>query len=290
MCYQRRMSEPSRASLRRALAAGAVAALVVGSAGFALGRYTASPRGHEPAPPAAPIIALPPPALPTPTPPLGRGDLLAAARAAVSAFAASGPSPAGVAELVGRRFELRLPFGCDGPAPADTALGWRYDPDRGILRVRAVPAHLDPTVWRPGEESGVDAIEAFWIARPWTESEVCPPAGASAPTAVAEHTLGIAQFHRADDPRAVRGEGDGFEAMLRVAPEALDLSRGLRLRLTGRVASVPGAAGPFLCRAPNPAERPVCLLAVSLDRVAVENPSVDAPLATWDVAAPRAGS
>jgi hypothetical protein len=208
----------------------------------------------------------------------------------VSAYAASGPLPAGVAELVGRRFELRLPFGCDGPETADTEQGWRYDPDRGTLRVRAVPAHLDPAVWRPGEESGVDAIEAFWIARPWTDSEVCPAAGPGAPATATDRTLAIAQFHRADDPRAVRGEGDGFEAVLRVPPEALDLSRGLRLRLTGRIASVPGAAGPVLCRAPTPAERPVCLLAVSLDHVAVESPSVGAPLATWDVAAPRAGS
>jgi hypothetical protein len=79
-----------------------------------------------------------------------------------------------------------------------------------------------------------------------------------------------------------RRDGKAYEAVESVAPDALDLSRGLRLRLRGKLARAPGA-GPVLCRAPGGA-RPVCILSATFDEVAIENPATGATLATWDVA------
>lgn len=283
------MSEPSRASSRRALAAGAVAALAVAGAGYLVGRQSA-PTPEPPLRPVAAPVAAPTsrPALPRPVPPLGRADLLAAARAAADALAAGRPVPGEIGELIGRRFELRLSFGCGGPAADDTASGWQYNPDQQTLRVRAAPARLDPGAWLNAPAGEAELVEAFWIDRPWTSSEACPPVEPVQPTTSPERTLAIAQFHGRDQPRSVRRQDESFEAVERVVPGQLNLAAGLRLRLSGRVVAAPGSAGPALCRSPGPAARPVCLLAVSLDSVAIENPADGAELATWDVSSPRA--
>lgn len=282
------MMEPSRASSRRALAGGAAVAIALAGAGFVLGRATvARPEAPIAAPSAAPAPApspSPPPLLPVVEPPLGRAELLDAARIAVDAFAAGRPLPPEVAALDGRRFELSLPFGCSGPAADEAPLGWRYDRDRSVLRVSAQPARFEPAAWLGAERTAqVDLIEGFWIDRPWTSGEACPPArdpSASAPT---ESTLAVVQVHGAAESRVGRRDGEPFEAVERVAPDALRLDQGLRLRLAGRVTLAPGN-GPVLCRASMPANgRPVCLIVVALDQVAIANPATGATLATWEV-------
>ena len=60
------------------------------------------------------------------------------------AVASGQAMPSAVADAAGQRFELRLPFGCRGPAEAesDAAMRWRYDETDKALRV-----HVAPVVW-----------------------------------------------------------------------------------------------------------------------------------------------
>ena len=179
MCYQGLMQEPSPRKSRLAIAGGVVAVLAVGFGGFVLGRETMAVA--PPPPPAAPVEALAPvqPAPPLPTM-LVRRDILELARSAADAAASQQPLAQSVVDAaVHRRFTLYLPFGCAGPQPDDTAgmrdgLRWQYDAKKGVLRL-----HVAPQVWQAGQWwSGadvpeLDAIEGFWISRPWSSSETC---------------------------------------------------------------------------------------------------------------------
>lgn len=249
--------------------------------------------------PAAPVPA--PAPIPAPEPVLsgllGRADLIAlAAEAADSAAAGRDPGPE-IGRADGRRFELRLPFGCTGPATRDSAapMRWRYDSRAEALRI-----HVDPVAWTAkdwwsaGAANEIEAIEGFWIARPWTSSEACPGGGdepASAGAAAGEgepppppaHTLALGQIFSAEGGRGGRRNGKPYQAVVRVAEDQLDSSAGFRLRISGRIARA-GNVGPLTCRRPADSEqRPVCLVSAVMDEVAVENAATGETLATWSV-------
>jgi hypothetical protein len=291
------MVEPSRRTSRLTLATSALALIAVGAGGFALGRGTMR-TPPPPAPAPVPAAAEPPQAstLPELPGPLGRADLLEAAARAADALSAGRPLPDPVSALAGRAFELRLPFGCSGPSLDPAApLGWSFDGAAGTLRVRAQPVRWPPAEWLParGDAPLAETVEGFWVNRPWSMAETC--AASSAPTpAVSEptaperaapepETVGIAEFFPPGASRVGRRDGKAFEAVEKVAADALDSSRGFRLRLRGRLVASPDGRV-VLCRAPNPDVRPQCLLSVTLDEVAVENGATDETVATWDVA------
>src|SRR5690606_24736044 len=96
-------------------------------------------------------------------------------------------------------------------------------------------------------------------------------------------TLAIGQVYTTESPRAGRRGGEPFEAVARMAAGELDVSQGFRLRISGRLAKAGGAA-PVICRQANPASRPTCLLTVTLNEVAIENPATGVTLATWALA------
>lgn len=283
------MAEPIRARSRHALAGGVAAAVALTAVGFAIGRQTSSVPQAAATAPSAPIPTAIPSPEPTPVtdPVLDRAAVLAAVRQAADAAASGQPTPAELVALGGRRFAVRLPFGCRGPAPAGSALGWRYDADTQALRVEARPARFDPAFWL-GATKGVDLIEGFWIERPWTSSEACPPlapddAGA-APPPPPENSVALAQVHRAGESRADRRDGEAFDTVVKVAPDALQMGEGLRLRTTGRLTAPSGGGSPVICRLPVPAGRPVCIVMVTFDEVAIENPATSSVLATWSAA------
>lgn len=295
MRYQARMEEPSLRSSRIALAGGIAAVLLVGGGGFLLGRATT-----ERAPPAieqAPVATVAPEPAPAPDPDaspgvLGRSDLLAlAARAADGAAAGRAPD-AGLGDLNGRRFELRLPFGCDGPAgeTSQAAMRWRYDADAQALRINVSPTLWPAAAWWTGSPPpALDAVEGFWIARPWTSSEDCPVERESAgavgaePVTLPGQTLAIGQILPADEAREGARDRTAYDAVVRVPEDRLDASKGFRLRISGRVAPMAGG-GPVRCQQPlGPEQRPVCLIGVVLDEIAIENPAGGETLATWDV-------
>lgn len=285
------MDEPSPRSSRLALAGVLAATIVLGGAGFLLGRATAEPERIAASPPAAAPA-------PTPTPTaepvrglLGRAELIALAAAAADAAAAGrGPGPE-LVEADGRRFELRLPFGCDGPAAegSNAAMRWHYDAGEEALRL-----HVDPVVWTGkdwgrAEAAGAEALEGFWIARPWTASEACPVKGDQAAAAGAEpvtlpgQTLAVTQIFSGAARSGDRNIGP-YQATIRMAEADLNAAEGFRLRISGRVAAARGA-GPVQCLQPaGPEQRPICRINVVMDEVAIENPVSGTVLATWSLA------
>lgn len=284
------MEEPSLHDSRLALAGGLAAAILVGGAGFLIGRVTS----EQPPEPPPPVIAAPATKVePEPGPPLGilgRPDLIALAALAADA-AATGKAPASeVGESAGRRFEIRLPFGCDGAADAaDTApMRWRYDPEDGALRIHVAPvAWSAEDWWSTDAPAGVEVIEGFWITRPWTSSEACP-AGARPAASGTEavtlpgQTLALGQIFFAEGARRDRRDGQPYETIVRVPEDQLDASQGFHVRLSGRIAR--GPTGPVRCRQPAGAEqRPICLVSVVMDEVAIENPATSETLATWSL-------
>jgi hypothetical protein len=217
-----------------------------------------------------------------------RADLIALAAQAADAVAAG-----------------RLPFGCQGPTEAgsDAAMRWRYDEEAKVLRV-----HVSPVAWNRtdildapdraigGNVSGNvagDIVEGFWIPRPWTASESCPaaqdspaPAGAD-PVTLPGQTLAIAQFFDGDGARQGQRNGKPYETVVRMAPDEVRAERGFQLRIDGRIADIPGQ-GPVSCRQPAGAEqRPICIVAIAMDHVAIDNPVTGKTLATWDVTTAR---
>lgn len=277
------MKEPSLRASRLAIAAGLVGILLVGGGGFLLGRNTS----QRDAAPAAPPVAAPTPAEPKPNI-LDRAGLIALAAAAADAGAAGAPPPARVLQSDGRRFLVSLAFGCGGPAPegSDAPMRWRLD-------AKALRVHVEPVSWRaadwfPGPvPETLEDMEGFWIARPWTSSDACPP-GASADGGEdpppREETLALVRFHLAEGGRQGRRAGQPLETVQRLTGAAPDLSQGLRLRIGGRIASVPGRAGPVLCRQPaGPEQRPACAIAIAADEMAIVNPASGETLATWSV-------
>lgn len=286
------MQEPSLRTSRLALAGGIAAALLLGGGGFLLGRATTDRPEIAAAPP--PVVA-PTPA-PKPKPAvrtvLGRADLIALASKAADAVAA-GSDPASVlTDAVGQRFEIRLPFGCEGPADekSKAPMRWRYDMKDRALRVQATPVQWSAVDWW-GENAppGLETVEGFWIDRPWTTSEACPR-GAGGPAATGPNavtlpgqTLALGQIFMENSPRRARRDGKPYQSVLRVREDELDTTQGFVLRLTGRVASTPGNIGAVRCKQPAGAEqRPICLIGVTFDRVAIETAADTRLIATWD--------
>lgn len=282
------MREPSARTSRLAIAAGLAAFIAVGAGGFLLGRGTA-PKAPPPAP--APVTVIPPPIPVQPQLPRlwGRAEIADLARRAADALSSGKPLPDDIAGAVGQRFDLSLPFGCSGAAEKDSTapMRWRYDEAAGVLRV-----HVRPISWKaadlglPAQGDGHDA-EGFWMLRPWSTNDECPaPAKATAPepdgtAPTPDQSLALAQFGQNDGNDLWR-HGRPFEKVLRLAPEDFTPTRGLRLRLIGRIERVPGN-GPVHCAQPLGIEqRPVCVLAVTLREVRMEMPGADAPIAIWE--------
>jgi hypothetical protein len=226
---------------------------------------------------------------------MDRADIIALADAAADAIAAGKPLPESVSTAVGRRFTLHLPFGCDGPAPENSraALRWRYDADEGALRLHVAPVSWQAgDWWRHGDAPDLEAIEGFWVTHPWTSSETCPAGGSAAasgfePVTLPGQTLAVAQFFSGGSSRQALRRGDPFESVLSVRPGELRAAQGFRVGLTGKIDRVPGD-GPVRCIQPAGIEqRPICVVAVSLDEVAIENPATGDTLATWTIGGSR---
>ena len=290
IAYQLLMEEPSPRSSRLALAGALVFAIVVGGAGFLLGRSTTEPAQVVVAPPAATPVPKPVPE-PASSGVLGRAELIALAAAAADDAAAGRTPDPEVAEAAGRRFELRLPFGCGGPAgeESNAAMRWRYDAEDQALRIQIDPVTWTAQDWWAGDAAAdVETIEGFWITRPWTSSESCPTGGRPAapgvePVTLPGQTLALGQIFSSGGARGGRRNGEPYETTVRVPEGELNASDGFRLRVTGRIARA-GGTGPVRCHQPAGAEqRPICLVSVVMDEVAIENPISGKILATWSL-------
>ncbi len=290
------MAEPDFRTSRITIALGFLAVLAVGGGGFLVGRNTA-PRPHPSTTAPAPIPAL---NLPRERPLLGRADFIALAAKAADAFASGQAMPQEVTDAAGRRFDLVLPVGCAASGdPSLSATDWSYDKDRGRLRISIPPIGWKPADWNLDENAKVDSIEGFWITRPWSSSDACPPAPPTGeaeepekpaePAATADkeqgteplETLAVAQFFTPEGTSSIRRGGRPYSIVARIAPDAFDASQGFRLRLTGRIDRVPGGAAAQCVQPAGRDNPPICIIATVLDEVRVENTATGAVLATW---------
>ena len=253
---------------------------------LALALLAACAPREEPAetPPPEPAAApAPVPTLPLPPPPLGRTDVLDAVAAAAASFAAGAAYPEATAALAGRRFRLSLPFGCAGPTPGESRAGYVFDAEKRTLRLTARTEVWTDTAWAERLANGteVEAVEGFWIRRPWLRTETCPavtPIDPEAAAPPAPDTVGVAQVFEAGGSRLLRRANRPYEATRKVEEGQMPGAGGFRLVLEGEVAKAEGR--PVRCHTAHPDQRPACLLLVSFQRVAFET-STGETLAEW---------
>lgn len=257
--------------------------LVVG--GLWLRSRTVAPT--PPAAPRVPVAAAEAPAI-LPKGPLLRSDLIEAGAAAADAYASGAPGPAANRELIGRAFEYRAVFGCAGPsAPGSSAaMRWEYDEADGVVRVTARSEQMSdlPGVRAIAGDAGVDAVEGLWVERPWLRSATCPdlPSPLDTPVSLAapRQTLAIAELFAPDEPRSLRRQGRPYEAVTKMAPDAVAALRGFALVAEGRIEALPGGE-PVGCWGTSPDLVPTCLIAVSFERVRLENAATGEVLNEW---------
>lgn len=294
------MIEPTPRTSRLVVAGSAAAIVLLGGGGFLIGRSTAPPPLPPVASPAPVQVAKKPLVPETPgVSILARSDMIAIANAAADATSSGARLPEMASVAQGLRFEVDLPFGCDGPVSEDSreAFQWRYDAKSSSLRVSVTPAVFDASEWLEEPSSSVanatpsanrkKAIEGFWIARPWSSRETCEsgslpvaPLGIDAVTLPGQ-TLGLAEVFSDEGARSARRGGKPYESVRQITETDLKIDQGLRVRLSGRIARFPDGST-VRCRQPaGKDQRPVCLVAVSFDDVAIENPSTKEMIATW---------
>ena len=130
-----------------------------------------------------------------------------------------------------------------------------------------------------------ETVEGFWIPRPWLASDACPgvlrdplQGGVAVPS---PYTVGLAAVFPTGSSRVGQRNGRAYSYSIRaegdqpLAPAA----DGYRLVLEGRVVGFPGGRA-IRCRTASPDQRPVCIAAIQLDRVAFESATGDV-LGQW---------
>jgi hypothetical protein len=263
--------------------------LMVVAASVALSQCDRQPEPVEAEPVAQPEPA---PVIPAPTA-MNRADLLAAVTRAASAYA-SGTQPEGVDSLVGRPFSIRMPFGCSGPhsvpvdGPGDGLAHWSWGPERKTIRLTLTPGDWLNTalVSSTAGSSDWEAVEGFWIPQPWLNEETCSQVQAdplqSGQRAPSSQTVGLAAVFKADESRVGRRNGRAYTFTVRGEGDAEPTppANGYRVLVEGRLAAFPGGRA-IRCRASGPDQRPVCIAAIQLDRVAFAEAESGAVLSEW---------
>lgn len=271
-----------------------VSPLIIGILVIALGVVVFF-REPAPQPPEATskadIVAPPAPApVPKPVvapPPLQRQDLIFEARRAASDFGATGKLPS-TAALVGRRFAFSIPFGCGGvQASAPGAqLSVSYDATNQSITLTARPGTWTtlPQIQGLADPAAIDAVEGFWIPRAWTDSESCPPqldySAPVTPTPPTAQTIGLAQLFAAGGSRLARHAERPYQFTRKLpAGDTSMLAMSYRMVLEGRITGFDKDTA-LRCAMEAPDHQPVCLFAVTFERVTFRDEK-DKQIATW---------
>ncbi|MBL8774254.1 MAG: hypothetical protein JNK30_22890, partial [Phenylobacterium sp.] len=262
-------------SLVAPLVIAALVAVVLALAWFA-SRPADAPATPPPqvTPPAPEPTAAAEPAL------LTRADLIAAAETAARSEASEQDRRPGPALLEGRAFRVAIPFGCDGPqggaGPAQA--GYALDAETRTLRITARPIDWTtlPLVREAADASRIEAVEGFWIPRPWRASDSCPPRrdrpALATPTPPAPQTVGLAHVFETGSSRLERRSDRPYQTTRKLGPDApLPLATPFQLVLEGRVAAWPDGK-PVRCWSESADHRPICLVAVDLQKVTLLDP------------------
>jgi hypothetical protein len=250
---------------------------------------------------AKPVLPLPP--LPVAEAPMDRAAILLAVARAASAAALGQSDDRHQRDLDGKRFEVRLRFGCN-PAARTKEDGGRFgvsfnEKDR-TLRLRASPdLGIEDEPVAALAAKGVEAVEGFWIERPWLLTDGCPATpqpqpppqpGAEAskaekPEAAAPFQppgprIGVAQFFTKTDPRTGRRDHRPYEATSTLGAGERPSAEGYNLVLSGRLRAQP-LGRVISCHATGVDAPPKCIVSADFDRVWIENPRSKEILANW---------
>lgn len=232
--------------------------------------------------------------------PLDRAALLMAAARAASSAALGQDDAEQRRRLDGKRFEVRIRFGCGGEAQVQdgkAAFAVRFDEVDRMLRLRAAPdLNLDDPVVASIGGKKVEAVEGFWLRRPWLLGEGCPALPAAegeAAKAVAEegskepgappaqgYRVGIAEFFSSSDSRTARRDGRAYEAAKELGGVQQPSKSGYNLVLSGRLRQLPSGRV-ISCVAADPDQPPECVISAQFDRVRIESPGTREILADW---------
>jgi hypothetical protein len=280
------MQEPNPRTSRLAIATGLVAAIAIGGGGFFLGRTT-SPSA-ETAPAARPVPApAPAPAKIAAPRTLQRMDIIALGDRAADALTSGKPATNGI-DGSGQRFELVLPFGCHGAVTETSGapLSWHYDADARTLRIRVFPTQWEPDEWGLGKQDEPElTLEGFWVSRPWSSAERCPEARGEAMTSSGQaitlpgQTLAVSEILSDEGRRGKRP----YEVVQRVQPDMIAGIRGFAVRLTGRITRFPNGQTVQCVQPAGIEQRPICMIAVSMDEIRIENPLGGETLGIWSM-------
>lgn len=216
--------------------------------------------------------------LPKISAPLTRRDILIAAAAAASDHVAGVRDDERDRALNGRPFSFRIRY-CptDRPNPIFRV---SVDVSSGVFRAAAKP---DINLSVPGISSlvpaRIEAVEGFWIPRPWLLDAACPapaqtpeiisdddPSAPPAKSPLLKPTVGIAEFFDNQSTRTLRRQGRAYEATQKTEP-GVD-GKPLDLVLEGRIKDVDGT--PILCAASGADTPPTCVVSVQVDRIRLE--------------------
>lgn len=228
---------------------------------------------------------------------VGRSDLLVAAAAAADEVAAGNSLPKSNLQLTNRSFELRLPFAC-----GDGVLGkwgeWSFDQETRVLRATFRPQNWadDPIFERMTAGVPYDAAEGFWIERPWTRAEQCPPVGEPSPAptndpgtkTVPAHaapgsgdgSLALVQYFSPNASRTLRRGNRPYRYTAKLANERQAPPLGLRVKLVGRISGFADGQ-PIHCVVDAPSKPPVCGIAVEFTQVVLEVAVTGEILTEW---------
>jgi hypothetical protein len=238
------------------------------------------------APPQAPAPVV---SLTLPEPPLTRADLVQDANASAAAYATGAKRVLLRSPMVGRRFSVRIPFGCGGlgvTAPTAQA-SVELDPATNSLKLTAQPSIWTslPVLQDLPATSKIETVEGFWIPRPWITSEVCPPARETplpaTPTPAAAQTVGLARLFETGGSRVLMRGDKPYQATVKLPKDDAELlSHTYRLILEGKLVGY-GDGRASHCWSESADHRPICLYAVAYDRVAFEDAKTGATLAEW---------
>ena len=177
-------------------------------------------------------------------------------------------------QLRGRKFSVRIRFGCPGVTNPDRS--WSYDDKKQVLRVK-VRSTLTSDGLPKSDLLAKDyqGVVGFALARPWLLSAGCPAPGFDA-VASGEPAILIAQLFTDADSRVQRPQRD-YELTKAIEPNEQP-GDGLDLLLSGRLAELADGR-PIHCAAQ--AGAPACLVSARIDRVAIENPASGELLGEW---------
>ncbi|GLV30242.1 hypothetical protein TomTYG75_27580 [Sphingobium sp. TomTYG75] len=274
--------------LSHLIAAGAGAALTFVIVDQQAARETVKNRESAQAPKT--VVQVPKiPVIPTTPPPLDRAELLAAAAAATDAVASGAALPQSNAALVGRSFILRMPFGCGGEMSDEEKqerwAGWTFNPKSRALKLTVRSAEFAEAEWvkQIAGEMTFDAVEGFWIGRPWTSADRCGSGGnASSNVVLSEpnQQLAIAQFYSPEGSRTLRRGDRPYSSTVKLDEGQSPSPAGYQVQLEGKLSGFPDGQ-PVHCVQQDSAVAPRCLIAVQFTRVAFFAPGQDNAIVEW---------